>query len=81
MMSQADQLPRIFQANAARLYERVIASAMESMPIHKTLLTGSAPTMDAFLDRCANQVDNYTANEANKIYALGRVDKFEPISG
>jgi hypothetical protein len=77
MTSRTDQLPRIFQANAARFYERVIASAIESMPVHKMLVTGQAPTMDAFLDRCASQVENYTANEANKVYVLVLIALFE----
>lgn len=76
-MSQADQLPRIFQANFDRFYERVIAPAVEAMPVHEALVTGCAPTMEVFLDRCASQVDNYTANEANKVYVLVMIGLFE----
>ena len=76
-MSQVSQWPRIFQANVGRLYERVIAPAMENIPVHEKLVTGRAATMDEFLDRCASQVDNYTANEANKVFALVLIALFE----
>jgi len=32
-----DQLPRIFQANLARLFERVVQPAMEALPVHSSL--------------------------------------------
>jgi hypothetical protein len=76
-MQQAEQLPRIFQANLARLFARVIQPALCDLPIHPEIVTGIAPTMDVFLDRCAQEVDNYTANEANKVYALVLVSLFE----
>ncbi|WP_303522846.1 hypothetical protein, partial [Staphylococcus pasteuri_A] len=51
-----DQLPRIFQANLARLFERVVQPAMEALPVHSSLESGEAATMDQFLVRAAAQV-------------------------
>ena len=76
-MQIKDQLPRIFQANLARLFERVIQPAMEALPVHSSLETGEAATMDQFLDRAAAQVDNYTANEASKAFTLTLAAIFE----
>jgi len=76
-MQQAEQLPRIFQANIARLFSRVIQPVLCDLTVHPELQTGLAPTMDVYLDRCAQQVDNYTANEANKVYALVLIALFE----
>lgn len=72
-----DQLPRIFQANLARLFERVVQPAMEMLPVHSMLECGEAATMDQFLDRAAAQVDNYTANEAAKAFTLTLAAVFE----
>ncbi|MGQ3042649.1 MAG: hypothetical protein ACT6R7_09465 [Brevundimonas aurantiaca] len=72
-----DQLPRIFQANLARLFERVVQPAMEALPVHSSLESGEAATMDQFLVRAAAQVDNYTANEAAKAFTLILAATFE----
>jgi hypothetical protein len=72
-----DQLPRIFQANLARLFERVIQPAMQALVVHSSLECGEAATMDEFLDRAAAQVDNYTANEAAKAFTLTLAAVFE----
>jgi hypothetical protein len=72
-----NQFPRIFQANLARLFERVIQPAMEALPVHSSLESGEAATMDQFLDRAAAQVDNYTANEAAKAFTLTLAAIFE----
>jgi hypothetical protein len=77
MMRVADQLPRIFQANADRFYQRVILKALESLPTHGTLAVGETADMDEFLDRCAAQVENHTANEAAKAFALTLDGMFE----
>jgi hypothetical protein len=71
------QLPRIFQANIVRLYDRVVRPGMALLPVHSELVFGVAPTLDAFLDRAAAQVDNYTANEAARAYALTLAAVFE----
>lgn len=76
-LQTSDQLPRIFQANLARLFERVIQPAMGALPVHSSLECGEAATMDQFLDRAAAQVDNYTANEAAKAFTLTLAAIFE----
>lgn len=76
-MNTTDQLPRVFQANADRFYQRVILPALDQLPTHDTLIVGEAKTIDEFLDRCAAQVDNYTANEAAKAFALTFDGMFE----
>jgi hypothetical protein len=76
-MLPVEQLPRIFQANVGRLFVRVIVPVMENLPVHAQLVTGIASSMDEFLDRCAAQVDNHTANEADKVYALVLIALFE----
>lgn len=77
MQAHAAHLPRIFQANIARFYERVVKPGMVLLPVHSELVFGVAPTMDQFLDRAAAQVDNYTSNEAAKAYALTLSAVFE----
>lgn len=77
MTHRAEQLPRIFQANIARLYQRVVQPCLERLPVHDPLVTGEALDLDTFLDRAAAQVDNYTANEANKVFALMLAAIFE----
>jgi hypothetical protein len=76
-MSQAALLPRTFQANVARLYLRVIGPGLDALPVHPQVQTGVAPDRETFLDRAAGQVDNYTANEACKVFALVLVSLFE----
>ena len=76
-MQTSDQLPRIFQANLARLFERVIQPAMHALPVHASFECGEAATMEQFLDRAAAQVDNYTANEAAKAFTLTLAAIFE----
>ncbi|MFP1132872.1 hypothetical protein [Asticcacaulis sp. W401b] len=63
-------LPNIFQVNLQRFYERVIRPTMNGLQVHQVLETGDAASMEEFLARAAAQVDNYTANEAAKAYAL-----------
>lgn len=77
MQTLAAQLPRIFQANIARLFDRVVRPGMALLPVHSELVFGEAPSLDEFLDRAAAQVDNYTANEAAKAYALTLSAVFE----
>lgn len=76
-MQTSDQLPRIFQANLARLFKRVIQPATAALPLHASLECGEAATMAQFLDRAAAQVDNYTANEAAKAFTLTLAAVFE----
>ncbi|QPI72210.1 hypothetical protein [Sphingobium sp. Cam5-1] len=77
MDATKDALPRVFQANLARLFERVILPALDSLPHHPVLETGVAATLDQFLDRAAAQVDNYMGNEAAKAFTLSLAGVFE----
>lgn len=77
MDSHQDQLPRIFQANLGRFFERVIFPVMESLPAHPILESGKASSLDQFLDRAAAQVDNYMVNEAAKAFTLTLAGLFE----
>ncbi len=76
-LQAAPLLPRAFQANTARLYIRVIGPALTALPVHSQIQTGHAPDQETFLDRAVGQVDNYTANEACKVFALMLVSLFE----
>lgn len=76
-MSDADHLPRIFQANIDRLFQRVILPGLQALPIHAELHYGEASSMDEFLDRAKAQTDNYTANEAAKAFTLILAALFE----
>lgn len=76
-MQTSDQLPRIFQANLTRLFERIIQPAMQALPVHTSLECSEAETMEHFLDRAAAQVDNYTVNEAAKAFTLTLAAIFE----
>jgi hypothetical protein len=76
-MTPHANLPRIFQANTHRLFQRLINPGLAALPIHQMLLFGTAGSMDEFLDRAAAQVDNYTANEAAKAFTLTLAGLFE----
>lgn len=76
-MNNSDLLPRVFQSNVDRFYQRVILTTLDQLPVHHTLVVGQANTMQEFLDRCVAQVDNYTANEAAKAFALTLDGMFE----
>lgn len=76
-MQANDQLPRIFQANLSRLFDRVINPTMNALPMHDSLEYGEAATMNQFLDRAAAQIDNYTANEMAKAFTLTLAAIFE----
>jgi len=76
-VSYADSLPRVFQANTDRLFQRLIRPGLDALPIHRELRFGEAVSMDEFLDRAAAHVDNYTANEAAKAFTLTLAGLFE----
>jgi hypothetical protein len=76
-MSAGDNLPRVFQANTDRLFQRLIRPGLDALPIHAELRFGEAASMEEFLDRAAAQVDNYTANEAAKAFTLTLAGLFE----
>jgi hypothetical protein len=76
-MTRPDNLPRVFQANIDRLFQRVVYLGLSALPFHPVLIFGEAASMDEFLDRAAAQVDNYTANEAAKAFTLTLAGLFE----
>ncbi len=76
-MTDRDMLPRTFQANVDRFYQRVIVRTLGDLPTHETLVVGEATDMDTFLDRCAAQIENHTANEAAKAFTLTLDGMFE----
>lgn len=47
----SDQLPRVFQANLDRLFQRVMLPAVDALIIHPILEHGEAGSIDEFLDR------------------------------
>lgn len=69
-MTADEQLPRIFQANIDRFYTCVIMTTLRQLPTHPELAVGTTSDMDELHDRCAAMVDNHTANEAAKAFAL-----------
>ncbi len=60
-----------------RLFRRVVLVGLENLRIHARLGSGAVDTMEEFLDTAAAQVDNYTANEGAKAYALVLAGLFE----
>ena len=76
-MAKPSYLPRNFQANIDRLFDRVIRPVMASLPIHYELQSGVTGDLNVFLDRCAAQVENHTANEAAKAFSLTLAGLFE----
>lgn len=76
-MTRVDDLPRIFQANIDRLFQRVIRPGLTALPIHPVLTSGEAASVEEFLERSAAQIDNYTANEAAKAFTLALAGLFE----
>lgn len=53
MSSIQDQLPRIFQANLARLFDRVILPGLDALPVHPAFDQSDAATLNEALDRAA----------------------------
>jgi hypothetical protein len=72
-----DQLPRIFQANLARFFDRVVRPGLAALPVHGKEPQAEAASLAEALDRAAARVDNYTANEAAKAFALTLAALFE----
>jgi hypothetical protein len=73
----ADDLPRNFQVNVDRLFQRIIRPTLEALTVHPELRSGEFASMDEFLDNAAALTDNYLANEAAKAYALVLAGLFE----
>jgi hypothetical protein len=70
MQTLKNQLPRIFQANLHRFYERVVRPGLDGLAPPASLAVGETDSMDEFLWRATGQVENYTSNEAAKAYTL-----------
>ncbi|WP_245306982.1 hypothetical protein [Agrobacterium salinitolerans] len=77
MIHPKDELPRIFQANLFRFYERVVAPAFDNLLEPPPLEFGDVDTIDVYLDRTAAQVDAHTRNEAAKAFVLTTAGLFE----
>jgi hypothetical protein len=71
-----DPLPRLFQANVHRFYERVVVPGLAN-PTRHVLEIGGVEHPFAFLDGPAAQVDRHTANEAAKAFTLILASLFE----
>lgn len=76
-MSEPDQLPRIFQGNIDRLFQRIILPGLRALPIHAELRFGEAREMEEFWEMAEAQTDNYLANEGAKAYTLVLAGLFE----
>lgn len=76
-MSTSNDLPRIFQNNIDRLFQRVILRGFDELRIPTELELGEPTPIDESLLRVKAQVDNYTVNEAAKAYALVLAGLFE----
>lgn len=70
MIDPAQHLPRVFQNNLHRLFERVVAPSMLGLGELLKWDMGTLDTLAAGLDRAEAQVDAYTRNEAAKAFIL-----------
>ncbi|MEH3116792.1 MAG: hypothetical protein PGN25_04095 [Methylorubrum populi] len=77
MQDTSELLPRVFQANLDRLYTRVVRSALDLLPTHADALIAGPGPADELLARLAMQVDNHTAQEACRAFALVLAATFE----
>jgi len=79
--TQARMLRELFgvdhPAAVVGMFDRVIRPVLLAMPIHDELQSGVTDDINVFLDRCAAQVDNHTANEAAKAFSLILAGLFE----
>ncbi|WP_050577649.1 hypothetical protein [Sinorhizobium arboris] len=76
-MTTPDYLPRIFQANIDRLFQRVILPGLHALPVPTELCAEEASSMNDLLMKAEAQVDNYTASEGAKAYTLVLAGLFE----
>lgn len=72
-----NQLPRIFQCNLHRFYQRVIAPVLENLPEPVLPEFAVANSINENLDLMAAQVDAHTHNEAAKAFVLALAGLFE----
>ncbi|QDX28295.1 hypothetical protein FPZ54_14060 [Sphingomonas suaedae] len=55
----------------------MVVPVLEQLPMHDPLVSGQASSMDELLNRCSEQVDNHTAFEAARAFALTMDGLFE----
>ncbi|OCJ05391.1 hypothetical protein A6U86_29475 [Rhizobium sp. AC27/96] len=72
-----NQLPRIFQCNLHRFYQRVIAPVLENLPEPVLREFVAANSINENLNLMAAQVDAHTHNEAAKAFVLALAGLFE----
>ncbi|MCZ3378434.1 hypothetical protein [Rhizobium sp. AG207R] len=72
-----NQLPRIFQCNLHRFYQRVIVPVLENLPEPVLREVVAANSIEENLDLMAAQVDAHTHNEAAKAFVLALAGLFE----
>lgn len=77
MPLESSQLPRVFQANIDRLYLRVVRGGLDRLPTHAEALVEATDSETEALARLARQVDNHTAEEARRAFALMLAAAFE----
>lgn len=70
MTDPAQHLPRVFQNNLHRLYERVVATSMNNLSVPQPWELENLDTLAAGLDRAEAQVNAHTRNEATKAFIL-----------
>ena len=73
----SEQLPRILQCNIVRFFDRVIRPGLERLEHWPPEVEGSDASFEARLDRLARQIDDHTADEARRAFALALAGTFE----
>jgi hypothetical protein len=69
-MNNLDLLPRVFQADIGRLYERVIRPALSELQPDKEGEHGQFVSFDSFLDAAEKMTSNLLAYEVRRCYSL-----------
>jgi hypothetical protein len=70
-------LPRRFQADLDRFYQKVICPTLSELPLHEDVKTGEFTSMDEFLDDAEKQTSNLLAYDARRCFALALAAIFE----
>lgn len=70
-------MPRQFQADLDRFYQRVISPALSELSPYKNVEEGEFSSIDAFLDSAEKQTFNLVAHEARRCFALTLAAIFE----
>ncbi|WP_152013620.1 MULTISPECIES: hypothetical protein [unclassified Bosea (in: a-proteobacteria)] len=71
------QFPRIFQANIDRFYHRVVRATLDRLPQHAEVIFRNTETHKELLDQLTLHIDNHTAQEARRSFALLLCGLFE----